>query len=83
MPYKIGQLAGEPARDMRTKAPGTGQPFGGFKVSAEKGFMARPSSTEDILKIDTKSFRSKGHLRPIQQQVRATIGRLFEPIAVP
>jgi phosphoglucomutase len=45
----IRDLAGDPVRAARTKAPGNGQSFGGIKVETEIGwFAARPSGTEDV-----------------------------------
>ena len=80
-PHQIGMtgLAGEPIRAKLTAAPGNGLPFGGIKVIAENGwFAARPSGTEDIYKIYAESFRSKDHLRQIQQEAQDTIARVFE-----
>jgi len=76
-------LAGEPIQTRLTAAPGDGAPFGGIKVSAASGwFAARPSGTEAIYKIYAESFRDADHLRRIQQDARAIIGRLFgEPPA--
>ena len=76
---EMTKLAGEPIRDKLTAAPGNGQPFGGIKVIAENGwFAARPSGTEDVYKIYAESFRSKEHLREIQQDARTAIADLFE-----
>jgi phosphoglucomutase len=36
-------------------------------VADHSWFAARPSGTEDILKIYAESFRSEAHLREIQQ----------------
>jgi phosphoglucomutase len=73
------ELAGEPVRDVLTKAPGNGQPFGGIKVIAESGwFAARPSGTEDVYKIYAESFRSQAHLRQIQQDAQSAIDKAFK-----
>ncbi len=62
------ELAGEKVRVTITAAPGNGAAIGGVKVVAGNGwFAARPSGTEDIFKIYAESFRSKAHLREIQQ----------------
>ena len=69
-PEQIGmkELAGEPIRTKLTTAPGNGAAFSGIKVIAENGwFAARPSGTEDVYKIYAESFRSKDHLRQIQE----------------
>jgi phosphoglucomutase len=78
------QLGGEPVRQTLTAAPGNGQPFGGIKVVTENGwFAARPSGTEDVYKIYAESFRSEDHLRQIQDDAKALIGRLFETSSQP
>jgi phosphoglucomutase len=75
----IKELAGEPVRAALTAAPGNGQPFGGIKVSTDSGwFAARPSGTEDVYKIYAESFRSKAHLREIQNQAQDAIARAFK-----
>jgi len=74
----IKELAGEPVRAKLTSAPGNGASFGGIKVIAENGwFAARPSGTEDVYKIYAESFRSKDHLKQIQQQAQDAISRIF------
>src|SRR6202795_1962284 len=53
----IKELAGEPVRAVRAKAPGNDQSFGGIKVETGTGwFAARPSGTEDVYKIYAESF---------------------------
>jgi phosphoglucomutase len=62
-------LAGETIREILTTAPGDGNPIGGVKVIAQNGwFAARPSGTEEILKLYAESFRGRDHLRQIQEQ---------------
>ncbi len=62
-------LAGEPITAKLTTAPGNGASIGGLKVVAKNGwFAARPSGTEDVYKIYAESFRSKEHLREIQEE---------------
>jgi phosphoglucomutase len=74
----MAELAGEPVRTAVTAAPGNGQPFGGIKVSADNGwFAARPSGTEDVYKIYAESFRSRDHLRQIQNDAQSAIARAF------
>jgi phosphoglucomutase len=74
----IRELAGEPVRAMRTRAPGNDQPFGGIKVEIESGwFAARPSGTEDVYKIYAESFRDQDHLKRIQSEAQAAIARVF------
>jgi phosphoglucomutase len=79
-PDKLGikELAGEPVRAIRTKAPGNDQSFGGIKVETDQGwFAARPSGTEDVYKIYAESFRDQAHLKLIQQDARAAIAKAF------
>jgi phosphoglucomutase len=74
----IKELAGEPVRAVRTKAPGNDQSFGGIKVETETGwFAARPSGTEDVYKIYAESFRGEDHLKRIQSEAQAAIARVF------
>jgi phosphoglucomutase len=76
----IKELAGDPVRATRTKAPGNGQSFGGIKVETEMGwFAARPSGTEDVYKIYAESFRDQSHLNRIQSEAQAAIARIFWP----
>ena len=76
----IKELAGDPVRATRTKAPGNGQSFGGIKVETEMGwFAARPSGTEDVYKIYAESFRDQSHLNRIQGEAQAAIARIFWP----
>jgi phosphoglucomutase len=73
----IKELAGDPVREMRTTAPGNGQPFGGIKVETEMGwFAARPSGTEDVCKIYAESFRDEAHLIRIQSEAQLALARL-------
>ncbi|WP_027579807.1 phosphoglucomutase (alpha-D-glucose-1,6-bisphosphate-dependent) [Bradyrhizobium sp. Ai1a-2] len=72
------ELAGEPVRAVRTKAPGNDQSFGGIKVETESGwFAARPSGTEDVYKIYAESFRGEDHLKRIQSDAQAAIAKVF------
>jgi phosphoglucomutase len=74
----IEELAGEPVRAVRTKAPGNDQSFGGIKVETDSGwFAARPSGTEDVYKIYAESFRGEDHLKKIQSEAQAAIARVF------
>ncbi len=69
-------LAGERIQRILTKAPGDGSPIGGVKVIAANGwFAARPSGTEEIYKIYAESFRGEEHLRRIQEEAQAIVGR--------
>jgi phosphoglucomutase len=75
----MAELAGEPVRAVLTAAPGNGQSFGGIKVTSDSGwFAARPSGTEEVYKIYAESFRSRDHLRQIQQGAQSAINSAFE-----
>jgi phosphoglucomutase len=79
-PEQLGmkELAGEPIRAARTKAPGNDQSFGGIKVESDSGwFAARPSGTEDVYKIYAESFRGADHLKRIQSDAQAAIAKVF------
>lgn len=72
------ELAGEPVRAVRTKAPGNDQSFGGIKVETDSGwFAARPSGTEDVYKIYAESFKGADHLKQIQSDAQAAIAKVF------
>lgn len=71
---KAADLAGEKITAMLTTAPGNGASIGGLKVVTEQGwFAARPSGTEDVYKLYAESFRSKTHLRRIQDEAQTLI----------
>jgi phosphoglucomutase len=73
------ELAGDPVRVVRTRAPGNDQSFGGIKVETETGwFAARPSGTEDVYKIYAESFRGQDHLKRIQGEAQAAIAQVFD-----
>jgi phosphoglucomutase len=68
---KESKLAGEPIMAKLTTAPGNGVPIGGLKVVAASGwFAARPSGTENILKIYAESLVSQEHLDTIVVEAR-------------
>ena len=68
------ELAGEPIKQILTRAPGNGAPIGGLKVGAESGwFAARPSGTEDIYKIYAESFKGPDHLRRILEEAQTIV----------
>ena len=59
-------LAGDPIVRVLTEAPGNGAAIGGLKVETEHAwFAARPSGTEDIMKVYAESFRSEAHLADV------------------
>ncbi|HZD54720.1 MAG TPA: hypothetical protein VE080_00565, partial [Candidatus Aquicultoraceae bacterium] len=72
------ELAGERIVEIVTNAPGNGRPVGGVKVVTENGwFAARPSGTEDVYKIYAESFLGRDHLRRIQEEARALVGKVL------
>jgi phosphoglucomutase len=78
----VRELAGEAVLAVLTKAPGNGQPIGGIKVVADQGwFAARPSGTEEVYKIYAESFVGEAHLRRIQEEAQAIVGRLFRAMS--
>jgi phosphoglucomutase len=73
------ELAGEPIVRRLTTAPGNGAPIGGLKVETANGwFAARPSGTEEVYKLYAESFLDAEHLRRIQEEAQAIVGRAFE-----
>jgi phosphoglucomutase len=73
------ELAGEPIVNMMTSAPGNGSAIGGLKVVTANGwFAARPSGTEDVYKLYAESFNGPEHLRRIQTEAQALIGRALD-----
>jgi phosphoglucomutase len=72
---ELQELAGEPVREVLTKAPGNGAPIGGVKVVAEHGwFAARPSGTEDIYKLYAESLLGSEHLERIIADAQEALG---------
>ncbi|MEM7135574.1 MAG: phosphoglucomutase (alpha-D-glucose-1,6-bisphosphate-dependent) [Myxococcota bacterium] len=71
-------LAGEPIREVLTRAPHNDAPLGGLKVTTDSGwFAARPSGTEDVYKIYAESFSGREHLATIQSEAKRLVGRVF------
>ncbi|MCP9439965.1 MAG: phosphoglucomutase (alpha-D-glucose-1,6-bisphosphate-dependent) [Nitrospira sp.] len=69
-------LAGDRITAMLTTAPGNGAAIGGIKVVTEHGwFAARPSGTEAVYKLYAESFRGREHLKQIQEEAQAIIGK--------
>ena len=78
------ELAGRPITAKLTSAPGNGAAIGGLKVITDAGwFAARPSGTEDVYKLYAESFQGAEHLRRIQQEAQALVGRAFAGAAAP
>jgi phosphoglucomutase len=74
------EIAGEPVESVVTNAPGNGQPLGGVKVSTKNGwFAARPSGTEDLLKLYAESFLGREHLERIQADARELLDGALAP----
>lgn len=68
------ELAGDPITGILTNAPGNGAPIGGLKVQTEHAwFAARPSGTEDVMKIYAESFRGADHLAEVQEAARRLV----------
>ena len=74
------ELAGEPITRVIDKAPGNGASIGGIKISTKSGwFAARPSGTEDIVKIYAESFRDDAHLRQLLLDSQRIVDALLKP----
>ncbi|HVB99207.1 MAG TPA: phosphoglucomutase (alpha-D-glucose-1,6-bisphosphate-dependent) [Candidatus Dormibacteraeota bacterium] len=70
------EMAGEAILAALTRAPGNGASIGGLKVVTKSGwFAARPSGTENILKIYAESFQGAAHLEAILQEAREIVSR--------
>jgi phosphoglucomutase len=73
----VTELAGEPIVATLAKAPGNDQSIGGLKVMTEHAwFAARPSGTEDLLKLYAESFLGVDHLHRVQDEARDLLTRL-------
>ena len=71
------ELAGDPITAVLTTAP-NGAAIGGLKVQTEHAwFAARPSGTEDVMKIYAESFRGAAHLAEVQEAARALVARVL------
>jgi phosphoglucomutase len=69
-------LAGDPILQKLTRAPGNGAEIGGLKVTTKEGwFAARPSGTEDVVKIYAESFRDDAHLARIVEEAGAIVAK--------
>ncbi len=70
------EIAGELITARLTRAPGNNAPIGGLKVVATNGwFAARPSGTENILKIYAESLISQEHLEAIVAAAREIVDK--------
>lgn len=70
------ELAGDPITAVLTEAPGNGAGIGGLKVQTEHAwFAARPSGTEDVMKIYAESFKGADHLALVQDAARRLVER--------
>jgi phosphoglucomutase len=79
---RVTDLAGDAIQTILTTAPGNGAPLGGLKVITAHGwFAARPSGTEDVVKLYTESFRGRDHLRRIQEEAQALLTRAVSDAA--
>ena len=68
------ELTGDPITAVLVEAPGNGAAIGGLKVQTEHAwFAARPSGTEDVMKVYAESFRGADHLALVQQAAQALV----------
>ncbi|GAA1587468.1 alpha-D-glucose phosphate-specific phosphoglucomutase [Leucobacter aridicollis] len=71
------ELAGDPITSIATEAS-NGAAIGGLKVSTERAwFAARPSGTEDVMKIYAESFAGPNHLIEVQAAAQALVARVL------
>ncbi len=75
-PATVGdQLGGEEIVESFTEAPGNGASIGGIKLVTANGWIAaRPSGTEDIIKIYAESYVSADHLAELQIGAKKLLG---------
>lgn len=72
------ELAGDPITAVLVAAPGNGAAIGGLKVQTEHAwFAARPSGTEDVMKIYAESFRGEDHLALVQEAAQALVASVL------
>ena len=70
-------LAGDPIVDRLTQDPVNKASIGGLKLVTRYGwFAARPSGTENIIKIYAESFRDEKHLRALITNAGQIVGHL-------
>jgi phosphoglucomutase len=75
--FDLTLLAGDAVTAVLDAAPGNGAPIGGIKVVTENGwFAARPSGTEDVVKLYAESFVDLAHLRLIQDEARQALANV-------
>ena len=66
-----GTLGGDDIKRKLTRAPGNNAQIGGIKLETANGWVAaRPSGTEDIIKIYAESFESDDHLEALQTDAK-------------
>ncbi|MFH8712625.1 phosphohexomutase domain-containing protein [Streptomyces zaomyceticus] len=71
-----GRLAGEDVTSVLTRAPGSGTPLGGIKVSTRNAwFAARPSGTEHVHKVYAESFLGPDHLARVLEEAQAMVDK--------
>jgi phosphoglucomutase len=74
-------LAGDPIVSRLTRDPINQASIGGLKlVTAHGWFAARPSGTEDIIKIYAESFRNEEHLQTILAEAGRIVGDLSSDV---
>ena len=72
-------LAGDRITEILTRAPGNGAAIGGVKVVTANGwFAARPSGTENIVKIYAESFKGPTHLAQIQSEAQILLDEMLK-----
>jgi phosphoglucomutase len=75
--FSLTSLAGSPVVAKLDRDPENGASIGGLKVVTNTGwFAARPSGTENIVKIYAESFRSEEHLGTLINEAQAILQSL-------
>jgi phosphoglucomutase len=76
----LTELAGDPITQVLTRASENGAGIGGLKVVTANGwFAARPSGTENIIKVYAESFRNTGHLDRIAGEAASLVRQSGRP----
>jgi phosphoglucomutase len=71
-----GRLGGDDIVQKLVHAPGNNAPIGGIKLVTANGWVAaRPSGTEDIIKIYAESFVGMDHLMALQTDANKLLGQ--------
>ena len=80
----VTTLAGDPITSRLSRDPVNQASIGGLKLATANGwFAARPSGTENIIKIYAESFRNEEHLRLLIHDAGQIVGSLSSQVSPP